>query len=669
MKMQTSAPTFSAGPSPPPQSLRATLWQLLGVGEQEIMPAASRRSNTLIFTIIGTLTLLAFGIGNVQQAADVRLLTLGVVQLLEVAFLLVPAIFLTSRRAPPVVSENMLVFGGFVIFASNVLFGGQTGDSPYWTFVFPYLVFFLRGQRTGWLVGVAFAVLVPLLMLYSSRHWPLWVYLDAHCVYYGIAYFFNVVTAAYFNLLRSRFQAHLWDQVSYHTSEVQRHWKALQHNALHDVPSGLLNGQGLNEQLEACLGAHAGEDGYLLVAHVRFFRVPELASIVGSVKVDESLRQLARVLDTHLAGLVALGRLSQDTLGIVIRSSSATADAVRPLQAISQLRDGSELGEFAVHVEMAFGVAAQRLDASASADELMRNAGQALLFAVDNRLEYQFFDGALRDQFVSRNLRYEKLREAVLQNALMLHYQPQLDLRTGKVVGAEALARWHDPQEGMIPPDKFIPIIESTGLLRRFSVWTVARALADCAAWQTRLPGVSVSVNLSADALHEPEVLQAVQRQLANSGMAPSLVVIELTESVLLKAPQDALARMASFMALGVQLSIDDYGAGFSSLTYLKQLPAQEMKIDKSFIGNLAAGSKDQAIVFSSIELGHDLGLKVLAEGIEDETTCSLLREAGCDIGQGWLFAKALPAGEFQTWSVARNAAAPIPHTVDPRPA
>jgi EAL domain-containing protein (putative c-di-GMP-specific phosphodiesterase class I) len=133
-------------------------------------------------------------------------------------------------------------------------------------------------------------------------------------------------------------------------------------------------------------------------------------------------------------------------------------------------------------------------------------------------------------------------------------------------------------------------------------------------------------------------------------------VVIELTESVLLKSPEEALARMASFIALGVQLSIDDYGAGFSSLTYLKQLPAQEMKIDKSFIDNLAAGSREQAIVFSSIELGHDLGLKVLAEGIEDERTCAMLREAGCDLGQGWLFSKALPLSQFQSWSIDLNA-------------
>nr|WP_315464415.1 bifunctional diguanylate cyclase/phosphodiesterase [uncultured Rhodoferax sp.] len=657
MNPNASPLPISQSSPPSPQSLRVMLQQLLGLGEQEIMPAVSRRSNTLLFTVIGTLTLLVFAFGNLQQTSDSRLFSLGVVQLLEVGLLLVPAILLTSRGAPPVVSENILVFAGFIIFASNVVFGGQTGDSPYWTFVFPYLVFFLRGQKTGWIVGVAFALVVPSLMYYSTHHWGYWKYLDAHCFYYGVAYFFNVVIAAYFNLLRSRFQAHLWDQVAFHTGEVQRHWEALQHNALHDVPSGLLNTQGLTTTLEACLKERAGNDAYLLVAHVRFFRVPELVGIVGSVKVDESLRQLATLLEQQLPGLLALGRVGQDTLGIVLHSPSVGAEAVRPLQAIAHLRDAADLGEFAVHVELAFGVAAQRLDAEASADELMRNAGQALLFAVDNRLEYQFFDSALRSHFVDRNHLYEKLREALLQKRLMLHYQPQVDLGTGRVVGAEALARWNDPQDGMIPPDKFIPIIESTGLLRRFSVWTVARALEDCSAWQARLPGVSVSINLSADALHEPEVLQTIQRHLSDSGLEPRLVVIELTESVLLKAPEDALARMASFMALGVQLSIDDYGAGFSSLTYLKQLPAQEMKIDKSFIANLAAGSKEQAIVLSSIELGHDLGLKVLAEGIEDETTCTLLREAGCDLGQGWLFSKALPLAQFQTWSTERNAA------------
>lgn len=631
------------------------LAQLFGVGEAEIVPDEGRRRNALIFASIGLITLLIFGLANLLYSDEHRLHQLGWLQLAQAGVML-PILVLLQWGWNQGLIEGLLVLIGFINMVSNVIWGGRVGESVYWTFVFPYFVFFLSGQKVGWLVGMLYTLTVPALMAYSSRHWSLWAYSDALCLFYGLGFLFNVITAAYLNLLRSQFQFYLWKQVSFHTSEVRRHLAALQFNASHDTASGLLNRQGLIDALDANLQSRHGGSDYLLVASVRFFRVPELASIVGSVKVDESLRLLARRLQQELPGLVVLGRVGQDTLGIVLQSAHAGAESVRPLQAITHIRDAADLGEFSVHVEMAFGVVAQHPRMPASADVLMRNAEQALLFAIDNRLEYQFFDAALNSHFVDRNQRYEKLREAVLQNTLMLHYQPQLDLKTGKVVGAEALARWQDLQEGMIPPDRFIPIIESTGLLRRFSVWTVARALADCAAWQTYLPGVGVSINLSADALHEPEVLQTVQRHLASSGMTPSLVVIELTESVLLKAPDDALARMASFIALGVQLSIDDYGAGFSSLTYLKQLPAQEMKIDKSFINNLAAGAKEQAIVFSSIELGHDLGLKVLAEGIEDELTCTLLREAGCDLGQGWLFAKALPVAEFQAWSLERNA-------------
>jgi EAL domain-containing protein (putative c-di-GMP-specific phosphodiesterase class I)/GGDEF domain-containing protein len=638
-----------------------TVQQLLGVGEQELVPDESRRRRTLMFTVIGTLTLLAFGLSNVRPGQEHRVAVMGVVQLLQVAFLLVPAIALVCRRAPPVLSENALVLAGFAIFASNVVFGGQNGDSPYWTFVFPYLVFFLRGQKTGWIVGAAFAVLVPGLMLYSSRHWDFWVYDEAHCVFYGLAYFFNVIIAAYFNLLRSRFQAHLAEQVQFHTGEVRKHMQALEHNALHDLGTGMLNRHGLSQRLEASLPALAPAGGHLLVAQVRFFRVPELESIVGAAKVDASLRQLGQALAAHLTGLVAMGRIGRDNFGFVFHCPTSETGVVRQLRDIPQLGTLSQLSEFAVHGELALGVMLHPLDQPGNAETLMRNAEQALLYAVDNKLDHQYFDSQLHGYFVGRNRRYEKLREAVLHNTLMLHYQPQVKLATGKVVGAEALARWHDPQEGFIAPDKFIPIIESTGLLHRFSLWTVTQALSDCWAWQAQLPGVSVSINLSAGALHDPDLLKAIEAHLASTGMAPSLVVLELTESVLLNDPQGALERMARYMELGVQLSIDDYGAGFSSLTYLKQLPAQEMKIDKSFMHQLTEDSKDRAIVLSSIELGHDLGLMVLAEGIEDAATCDLLRRAGCDVGQGWWFAKALPMPEFKAWAVARNALAAYP--------
>ncbi len=649
---RTDAAPFAAG-------FLRTAGQLLGVGEQDIVPDENRRKNTLIFTTIGTLALLGFGLVNVGYSEPARLHLMGLVQILEVCFLLAPAVWLTNRGTRPVWAENMLVFAGFVIFASNVVFGGQSGDSPYWTFVYPYLVFFLRGQKVGWAVGLLFSISVPVLMYYSSSHWHFWTYDPLHCVYYGVSYFFNVLTAAYFNLLRSMFQKQLWSQVEFNTGEVRRHLATLQFNSTHDLPTRLPNRQGFIDALATALTAHHKEGGYLLVVCIRFFRVSELASMVGLDTVDASMALLAGRLRQQLPGVRVLGRPSHDKLALVLWCERADEAALAPVREIRHMRHALDPGEFSIHVEYTFGVAVQACGEAAWAGELVRKAEQALLFADDNDLASQLYDSALSAHFVARNHRYEKLREALFSEQLTLHYQPQLDLRSGRVVGAEALARWFDPEEGPIAPDRFIPIIESTGLLHRFSVWTIALAVRDCAAWQAQLPGATVSINLSAESLHDAEVLHSLEQALARWQLDPALVVIELTESVLLKTPADALAHMERLVELGARLSIDDYGAGFSSLTYLKQLPAHEMKIDMSFVRNLRSSPQDQAIVKSSIELGHDLHFKVLAEGIEDAAALQLLTDAGCDLGQGWYFSKALPVADFVAWALNRQANAP----------
>ena len=628
-----------------------SLGELFGVGEQEIVPDESRRKNTLTFTVIGTIALLAFGLLNTSEASSARLVQLGWIQISEVFLLLVPAIFLTYRGTRPVWAENMLVVSGFLIFASNNVYGGHTGDSPYWSFVFPYLVFFLRGQRVGWFVGLLFGLFVPLLMYYSATHWNTWPYQTEHCVFYAVSYGFNVLTAAYFNLLRSSFQNKLMELVAFNTGEVRRHLETLQYNATHDQATSLLNRQGFHEALQACLDGASPVSGNVQVIYISFSRATELAATVGMDKVDESVRRLAQWLPTYIPDLQLIARPGNDTLALVVYCDADGLAAVQAIQAIRQIPGRTDIGEFSVHVEYVFGVAVQRADRPIGASDLLRKAEQAFLFAQENKLDFQFYDGALNQHFLGKNLRYEKLREAVYGNRLTLHYQPQLDLASGKVVGAEALARWMDPTEGMILPGKFIPIIESTGLLHRFSVWTVQTAIRDCAQWQRELPGVSVAINLSAGALMDADVLLSFERALQQWKLDPALVLVELTESVLLNSPALALERIERLLKLGARLSIDDYGAGFSSLTYLKQLPAHEMKIDMSFVRQLASNPEDQAIVKSSIALGHDLQLKVLAEGIEDADALAILVRAQCDLGQGWFFAKALPLAEFIAWA------------------
>lgn len=631
--------------------LKQTILTLLGVGEQDIVSDDERRKSSLTFAVIGFVVVTAFSLIFVQSA-DRRLQLQGLIQLCEAIFILLPAILLAKRGDHPERTENLLVFAGAVIFPTITLFGGFDGDGIYWTFAYPYLVFFLKGQRVGWLVGAGYALIVPLLMAYSPRHWGLWVYHDSHSLYYGMAYLFSVLTAAHFNLLRSAFQARLREQVDFNTCEAKRHLASLEFNATHDVLTGLPNRQGSIEAIAEALAAPLGGAGVLHVVTIKFVRVLELAAIVGMKKLNAGLIRLAGCMRSELPQIVSIGRIRQDELVLLMVLDQDDLSALNALNGIEHLRGVTDAGEFSIHDEFVFGVASQRLDGTEVwAGDLLRKAEQALLYAIKNRQRCQFYDDALDGYFLKYNTRYQKVRNAIFSDGLQLHYQPQVDLRTRQVVGAEALVRWFDADEGMIPPDEFIPIIESTGLLHRFSIWTIKQAMHDCAEWQKDMPGVSVSINLSADALHDPDVVLALETSLQSSNLNPSLVIVELTESVMLKSPEMALVMMQSIVGMGMHLSIDDYGAGFSSLTYVKQLPAHELKIDKSFISDLINSQRDRAIVESSIDLGHDFGLKVLAEGIEDEATMELLLQAGCDLGQGWYFAKALSLPDLKKWA------------------
>ena len=433
----------------------------------------------------------------------------------------------------------------------------------------------------------------------------------------------------------------------------------LQQMAFYDQLTGLPNRSLFIDLVQREMLAAERNGQHFGIFFIDLDRFKAVNDSMGHAAGDALLIEVARRLREVLREVDVVCRQSGDEFLVLVRDIDHWESLGELAQRILRVVEAPVvLAQIPVKVSASMGIALFPEDGR-DFETLVKNADIAVYQAKTlGRARYSFYHSELNSRLLANLELEQELAYAIDHNQLVLHYQPQLDLKTGRVVGAEALARWNDPQDGMIPPDKFIPIIESTGLLHRFSVWTVARALRDCSAWQTRLPGVSVSINLSADALHDPEVLQTVEQHLMSSGLSPALVVMELTESVLLTSPEAALDCMARFVALGVKLSIDDYGAGFSSLTYLKQLPAQEMKIDKSFMENLAEGSKDRAIVLSSIELGHDLGLKVLAEGIEDEATCHALRDAGCDLGQGWWFAKAMPSADFENWTLARNSAA-----------
>ncbi|MCA1644808.1 MAG: EAL domain-containing protein [Chloroflexi bacterium] len=248
-----------------------------------------------------------------------------------------------------------------------------------------------------------------------------------------------------------------------------------------------------------------------------------------------------------------------------------------------------------------------------------------------------------------------ELSDAIDQGELTLAFQPLIDCQQDEIAGVEALVRWAHPRHGLMPPDQFVPLAEQTGLIKAMSRWVLESALRQHKLWRGLGLDVPVSVNLSMRDLHDPSLPDTVAGLLHEFGIGAGGLRVEITESSLMLDPVRALATLTCLRQLGVHISIDDFGTGYSSLAYLKQLPVDELKIDRSFVRDLAIDESDLAIVRSTIDLAHNLGLSVVAEGVEDEPTLELLRGFGCDKAQGYLFSRALDAPELTVWLLARR--------------
>ncbi|MDH5258728.1 MAG: EAL domain-containing protein, partial [Gammaproteobacteria bacterium] len=284
------------------------------------------------------------------------------------------------------------------------------------------------------------------------------------------------------------------------------------------------------------------------------------------------------------------------------------------------------------------------------ATTLIRHADIAMYDAKKAHNGFSFYNKEL-DQHTLENLTLgNELRETIENNKLDLHFQPKIDFRTGRVCGAEALVRWIHPERGFIPPDQFVALAEKIGLIHPLTVWVLNRALEQCAQWNFQHLPISIAVNLSALSLHDNSVISLVDDALKDWKVAPSSLSLELTESAVMADPQQAIEILSDLDGMGVKLSVDDFGTGYSSLTYLKRLPVDEIKIDRSFVMDMFSNKNDEAIVRSTIDLAHNMGLKVIAEGIEDQATYQRLKEMGCDMGQGFYMGRPVGTADFSQW-------------------
>jgi diguanylate cyclase (GGDEF)-like protein len=403
----------------------------------------------------------------------------------------------------------------------------------------------------------------------------------------------------------------------------------------HEDPlTGLPNHRKMIELIGAALAGRS-PDRSVSLAFIDLDGLSDINDALGQSAGDRFLAAWAKRLRDALPADADVGRIDGDEFAVLMTADDG-ATAQRALAAAAMaLSRPFWIDDQAVQAGVTIGIA-HAPDHAASRDELSRRADLALREAKRKcRGGLMTFDPAMDIEFDNRRFIERELRRALAENLLDVHYQPIVTSDGNRIVGAEALARWHHPARGAIPPASFIPVAERAGLMGRLGEFVLRRALADAARW----PDIAIAVNLSPVQVRDPALLDLVSEVIEETGVAPSRVVLEVTEGVLIDNPDEARVRLEALRALGVGLALDDFGTGYSSLAYLQEFRFDKLKIDKAFVGPLGRSPSSQTMVQAIVQLGRALGLTLLAEGVETEEQRVILRLAGCEELQGYLFA------------------------------
>jgi diguanylate cyclase (GGDEF)-like protein len=431
------------------------------------------------------------------------------------------------------------------------------------------------------------------------------------------------------------------------------------HLSLHDPLSGLPNRRYFLQLLDAALTASRAGAGGVAVMLLDLDRFKEVNDALGHETGDALLCEVGGRLRTHLGDRGVVARLGGDEFAVLLPTDGSTAAAVAAATELGGVVERSiRMGPLTLTARASVGVAAAP-EHGDDGQTLLRHADVAMYAAKEHRSGLRLYEPSVDVNSPQRLALIADLRAAVERRDLTVAFQPKVDPRTGRVVGAEALARWHHPVLGQIPPDQFIPLAEHSGLVRPLTLHVLEVALRRRAAWARDGHDLHVAVNLSPNSLLDAKLPEVVALLLAQTGNPPHKLTLEITESTILADPAGSTATLERLHALGVKLSIDDFGTGYSSLGRLRELPIHEVKIDKSFVQGIATDHRDRAVVRSAVQLGHALDLEVVAEGVEDEETYAYLAHEGCDVVQGYLLSRPLPPDRFAEWLAGRSTRTP----------
>ncbi len=421
-----------------------------------------------------------------------------------------------------------------------------------------------------------------------------------------------------------------------------------------DALTGLPNRSRLHAHLGQALAATGSADTTVALLLMDLDRFKEVNDTLGHHYGDLLLCQIGPRVQGVLRATDSVARLGGDEFAVVLPGADAQ-DASGVAQAIRRALEASFLLEgHAVDVGVSIGVALHPSHGDDSAT-LLRCADIAMYVAKGARTGVACYDPAQDGYSTHRLTLMSDLRQAIATDALALYYQPKVECGDGGVVGVEALLRWSHPELGFIPPDQFIPLAEHTGQIAPLTEWVLRTALRQGQAWAQRGINLNLAVNLSARTLHDIRLPDLVADLLRQYDYTPAYLTLEITESALMIDPTRALDVLTRLAALGVHLAIDDFGTGYSSLGYLKRLPVDEVKIDKSFVLEMTGNAKDAALVRSIVAMAHALDLSVVAEGVETREAWDLLRVLGCDVTQGYYLSRPIPVSELERWIAERS--------------
>jgi len=445
----------------------------------------------------------------------------------------------------------------------------------------------------------------------------------------------------------------IYDQTQELRSRAESLEKQANYTATHDVLTGLPNRSLFYDRVERGILAANSQNGLLSILLVEIANFKEVYDTLGRTSSDNIIRQVSSRLQGVVLGSDSVARLDGNIFSILITDSIEEKEVELLAEHIQKVLEPSFVVErlsIAVHANIGI---VHFPEHGEDVDTLVQKSGVALFRAGKDKDGYAVYEPSFDQHSPRRLTLMSELRHAIERDQLELYYQPKVYIQTDVLYGAEALVRWHHPKHGFISPDEFIPMAERTRMIKPLTLWVLKEAFKHCAEWRKQGKKLTISVNLSAKDLHDPELPDLISGVAVTTGIEPEWVILEITEGSIMNDPELSLEIIERLNKMGYQLSIDDFGTGYSSLAYLKKMPLTELKIDRSFVQDILNNENDDVIVNATVNLAHNMGFHVTAEGVESEEIMDKLKSYGCDIAQGFYLSKPISVSDFNQWMEA----------------